>query len=79
MAKITVEAAMVNAGYTQTSLADKLKVSRATVNAWMCGRVALKPHQIFAFCYVCGISEDDLILPVLSTKVDEGGEHEHND
>lgn len=79
MAKITTEAAMVNAGYTQTSLADKLKVSRATVNAWMCGRVALKPHQIFAFCYVCGISEDDLILPVLSTNVDEGGEHEHND
>lgn len=79
MAKITAEAAMVNAGYTQTSLADKLKVSRATVNAWMCGRVALKPHQIFAFCYVCGISEDDLILPVLSTNVDEGGEHEHND
>lgn len=79
MAKITAEAAMVNAGYTQTSLADKLKVSRATVNAWMCGRVALKPHQIFAFCYVCGISEDDLILPILSTNVDEGGEHEHND
>ena len=79
MAKITAEAAMVNAGYTQTSLADKLKVSRATVNAWMCGRVALKPHQIFAFCYVCGISEDDLILPEVSTNVDEGGEHEHND
>ena len=79
MAKITAEAAMVNAGYTQTSLADKLKVSRATVNAWMCGRVALKPHQIFAFCYFCGISEDDLIMPILSTNVDEGGEHEHND
>lgn len=79
MAKITAKAAMVNAGYTQTSLADKLKVSRATINAWMRGRVALKPHQIFAFCYVCGISEDELILPTLSTNVDEGGEHEHND
>lgn len=73
MAKITAEAAMVNAGHTQTSLADRLGVSRATVNAWMRGRTALKPHQIFAFCYVCGISEDDLILPTVSTKVDDGG------
>ena len=71
MPKITLRAARINAGLTQDKLAEKLKVSRATVNAWECGRTEMKPHHVFAFCYVCGISEDDLILPTVSTNVDE--------
>ena len=70
MAKLTLEAARTNAGYTQAELADKLKVSRATVNAWECGRAPMKPHHIFAFCYITGISEDDILLPEKSTNVD---------
>lgn len=67
MAKFTLEGARVNAGYTQGEIADKLKVSRATVNAWECGRSEIKPHYIYALCHVYGISEDDIILPVKST------------
>ena len=68
MPKITLRAARVNAGYTQDELAEKLKVSRATVNAWERGRADLKPHHLYAFCYATGVSEDDIILPVKSTE-----------
>ena len=68
MPKITLKAARVNAGYTQDTLAEKLKVSRATVNAWECGRADLKPHHLYAFCYATGVSEDDILLPVKSTE-----------
>ena len=68
MHKITLRAARVNAGYTQDELAEKLKVSRATVNAWECGRADLKPHHLYAFCYATGVSEDDILLPVKSTE-----------
>ena len=68
MPKITLRAARVNAGYTQDELAEKLKVSRATVNAWECGRAGLKPHHLYAFCYATGVSEDDILLPVKSTE-----------
>jgi transcriptional regulator with XRE-family HTH domain len=69
--KVTVRAARVNANYTQAEIADKMGVSRATINAWECGRIKMKPHQIFAFCYICGVTEDALILPTESTNVDE--------
>ena len=68
MPKISLRAARINAGLTQDKLAEKLKVSRATVNAWECGRTEMKPHHVFAFCYATGVSEDDIILPVKSTE-----------
>ena len=57
MSRFTVAGARINAGYTQGGIADKLGVSRATVNAW----------DVFAFCHIVDISEDDLILPSVST------------
>ena len=71
MAKFTIAGARVNAGYTQTGIADKLGVSRATVNAWENDRAEMKPHHVFAFCYVCNISQDDLILPKKSTMCEQ--------
>lgn len=68
MAKITLEAARVNAGYTQGKMAEKLGVSRATVNAWENGRAEIKAHHLYAFCYVTGFSTDDILLPKMSTK-----------
>ena len=68
MPKISLRAARINAGLTQDKLAEKLKVSSATVNAWECGRTEMKPHHVFAFCYATGVSEDDIILPVKSTE-----------
>ena len=66
MPKITLRAARINAGLTQDKLAEKLKVSRATVNAWECGRADLKPHHLYAFCYATGVSEDDIIYPFVA-------------
>lgn len=63
MPKITLSAARVNAGYTQGELAEKMGVSRATVNAWELGRAEMKPHHVYAFCYVTHMSEDDILLP----------------
>jgi DNA-binding XRE family transcriptional regulator len=71
MPKLTLEAARVNAGYTQTKLAEILDVSRATVNAWERGRVPMKPHYVFAFCHVVGVSEDDILLPKMSTESEQ--------
>ena len=68
MPKITLKAARINAGFTQGTLAEKLKVSRATVNAWECGRAEMKPHHVYAFCYATGMSEDDILLPKKSTE-----------
>ena len=68
LARFTVAGARVNAGYTQAGLADKMGVSRATINAWENDRAEMKPHHVYAFCYVVGISKDDLILPARSTK-----------
>ena len=67
MSRFTVAGARINAGYTQGGIADKLGVSRATVNAWENDRAEMKPYHVFAFCHVVDISEDDLILPSVST------------
>lgn len=67
MPKITMQAARVNAGYTQKQLGEKLKVSRELVNAIETGKVEVKPVYLYAFCHVTGFSEDDIILPTKST------------
>ena len=67
MAKITMEAARVNAGYTQAELADKMGVSRATVIDWENGKREIKTAYLFMFCRLTGFSEDDILLPVKST------------
>lgn len=71
MPKLTLEAARVNAGYSQAKLAEILEVSRATVNAWERGRTPMKPHYVFAFCHVVGVSEDDILLPKKSTESEQ--------
>jgi transcriptional regulator with XRE-family HTH domain len=67
MPKITMQAARVNAGYTQKQLGEKLKVSRELVNAIETGKAEVKPVYLYAFCHVTGFSEDDIILPAKST------------
>lgn len=67
MAKITMEAARVNAGYTQAELADRMGVSRATVIDWESGKREIKTAYLFMFCRLTGFSEDDILLPIKST------------
>lgn len=67
MVKLTMEAARVNAGFTQEELADRLGISRATVNSIENGKTEVKPVFLYAFCHLVGISEDDILLPIKST------------
>lgn len=65
--KVTIAGARVSAGYTQQELAEKIGVSRATVNAWENGKVPMKMAYFIAFCKVTGFDEGDIILPEEST------------
>ena len=68
MAKgLTLRAARVNANLTQKELADRLGVDRTTIVAWENGNTKIKTAYLIAFCEVCGVSTDDIVLPTKST------------
>lgn len=67
MAKVTVEAARVNAGLTQSELAEKMGVSRSTVINWESGKTEMKTAYLYMFCGITGFTEDDILLPTKST------------
>ena len=67
MVKLTMEAARVNAGLTQEKLAEKMGISRATVNSIENGKMEVRPVYLYAFCHIVGVSEDDILLPIKST------------
>ena len=69
MARITMEAARVNAGLTQDQIAAKMGISRSFYNSIETGKITdFKPVYIYAFCQITGFSTDDIILPSESTK-----------
>ena len=69
MARITMEAARVNAGLTQDKIAAKMGISRSFYNNIETGKVTeIKPVYIYAFCQITGFSPDDIILPSESIK-----------
>lgn len=68
MAKISMAAARVNAGYTQEGIAEQLGISRQTYAAWESGKTDMKIAFFIAFCQVTGFSTDDVFLPCESTK-----------
>lgn len=67
MAKITLEAARVNAHLTQAQLAEKMGVSRQSVIDWENGNREMKTVYLYAFCHVTGFSPDDILLPSITT------------
>ena len=67
MAKIPINAARVAAGLTQEELAEKMGVSRQTVINWETGKQEMKTVYLYAFCHVTGFSEDDILVPKMST------------
>lgn len=66
--RIPLKAVRVTIGVTQQELADKLGVSRESVNAWETGKTEVKPVVLFALAYLSGIKSDDIILPSESSK-----------
>lgn len=67
MGKITLAAARVNAGLTQAELAEKMGVSRATINDWELGKREIRTAYLYALCHITGFSPDDISLPTKST------------
>ena len=67
MLKMTLEAARVNAGYTQKEAAERLGVSNSTVCAWENGKSFPRADQIENICVLYGVPYDCLnFLPVNS-------------
>lgn len=71
--KITLKAARVNAGLTQTAFAEALGVSKMTVCEWESGKRRVRPVYMPLIAGVTGVSVDDIILPAIITKSNKGG------
>lgn len=71
MTKITLKAARVNAGLSQDGLAEKLGVSRKTITDWELGKAEMRPAYLLAVCYITGFKEDDIILPLEYSKLEQ--------
>ena len=71
MVKIPLAAARVAKGWSQRELAENMRVSRETVVAWENGKRKMRPVYFYLFCQITGFSEDDILLPEVTTKSDE--------
>ena len=63
MAKVTLAGARVSAGLTQKEMAEKLEVSRKSVNDWESGKTQIRAVNLYAICKLTGFEPDDIILP----------------
>lgn len=72
MAKLTLKAVRTNAGLTQDGLAEKLGVSRKMVADWETGKAEMRPAYLLAICYITGFNADDILLPVVYSKIEQG-------
>lgn len=63
MRQISMKGARVSANLTQEELAEKMGVSRVSVQLWESGKRAISKPNLIAFCTVTGFSVEDIILP----------------
>lgn len=61
--KITLKAARVNAGMTQSEAAEAAGVTVQTVCNWENGKTEPSPLDVFGLCSIYGVSVDDIFLP----------------
>lgn len=62
MPKITLKAARVNAGYSQTEAAKKIGVASSTLRNWENGKTFPTQPKIEKMCEIYGISFDVLFF-----------------
>lgn len=65
--RISLAAARVNAGLTQSDVAKKLKVSNKTVGNWENGTTIPSAATIYALSNLYKIPEDNIFLNIKST------------
>lgn len=63
--KITLAAARVNAGMTQSEVAAKMHVSKNTIVNWEKGKIEMKPAQFDFFCKIVQAPKDNILLPII--------------
>ncbi len=66
-AKVTLAGARVSREMTQKELADKMGVSRETVQAWETGKRVMRIPYLKLFCDITGFDRDDISLPTINT------------
>ena len=72
MFKISLEAARVNAGLSQKTAAQELKISNTTLGRWEKGESFPTADKIPEICELYGVSYDNInFLPKRSLKADE--------
>lgn len=62
MPQITLKAARVNAGLTQSEVAGKLNISVGTLKNWERGKTFPKQPQIEALCELYSVTYDNLFF-----------------
>lgn len=60
MAKLTLKAIRVNAGYTQKQASKELKISNKTLCAWENGRSVPNVRQVENLCNLYRVTYDDI-------------------
>ena len=66
--RISLAAARVNAGLTQSDVAEKMRVSKATIVSWEKGKVSLGVAELDYLSRLYNIPIDNIFLPSNSTK-----------
>lgn len=61
--KISLAAARVNAGLTQSDVAKIMEISKQTIVNWEKGKVVPKPAQLRMLLDIYKISKDNIFLP----------------
>lgn len=60
--QITLAAARVNAGLTQSDVAKEMQISNQTIVSWEKGRITPKPAQFQMLARIYKIGVDDIFL-----------------
>ena len=63
MKKISLKAARVNAGLTQTQAAAKAGKNKMTISNWENGKNPIDSFSLEKLCAIYGVTIDDIFLP----------------
>ena len=66
--QISLAAARVNAGLTQSEVADKVQKKRQTIQMWEKGKIKIDVGNLYLLASIYGVNIDDIFLPSVSTK-----------
>lgn len=61
--QISLAAARVNAGMTQSDVAKAMHISKQTLGNWENGKVIPRFAQLAMICNLYGIDQDNILLP----------------